>query len=265
MQGHLVEQQNKIMEKNVALALILTTLAGLSTTFGSLLGLFIRKPGPRFMSATLGFSAGVMVLVSFVELLQKSIESIGFVYANFGFFAGIIIIFLIDSSIPHQWAAHQDLPENQTDNKLLRMGLLVALGIGIHNFPEGMATFAGTLKDAKLGTAIAVAIAIHNIPEGLAVSAPVYAATQSRSKAFFWSFLSGLAEPVGAGIAAIFLLPFLTPIILSWLLALVAGVMVFIAFDELIPTSKSYGQEHMSILGMILGMAIMALSLGMLK
>jgi len=253
------------MEKNVALALILTTLAGLSTTLGSLLGLVFSRPGPRFMSATLGFSAGVMVMVSFVELLPGSIESIGFVYAHFGFFIGIIVIFLLDFSIPHEWAGHQDLPEDKKDSKLLRMSLLVALGIGIHNFPEGMATFAGTLKDTKLGIAIAVAIAIHNIPEGLVVSVPVYAATKSRSKAFFWSFLSGVAEPVGAGIAAIFLLPFLTPTLLGWLLAFVAGVMVFIAFDELVPTSRSYGQEHTAILGLVFGMAIMSLSLWLLR
>jgi len=253
------------MENNLALALILTTLAGLSTTVGSLLGLFIHKPGPRFLSGTLGFSAGVMVMVSFVELLSKSIQSIGFAQANFGFFAGIILIFLIDFLLPHQWAGHQDQSLGPKDAKLMRMGLLVALGIGIHNFPEGMATFIGTMEDAKLGTAIAVAIAIHNIPEGLAVSAPVYAATRSRGKAFFWSFLSGIAEPVGAGMAAILLLPFLTPTLLAWLLAFVAGIMVFISFDELVPTSHSYGQEHISILGVILGMAVMAASLGILK
>jgi ZIP family zinc transporter len=253
------------MENNVTIALVLTTLAGLSTTFGSLLGLVVRKPGPRFMSATLGFSAGVMVMISFVELLQTSIGSIGFAYAHFGFFIGIIIIFLIDFFLPHQWAGHKDQSEAQKDNKLLQMGLLVALGIGIHNFPEGMATFAGTLKDTKLGIAIAVAIAIHNIPEGLAVSAPVYAATGSRGKAFLWSFLSGVAEPVGAGVAAVILLPFLTPVLLGWLLAFVAGIMVFIAFDELVPTSRSFGQEHTAILGVIFGMAIMSLSLWMLK
>jgi ZIP family zinc transporter len=253
------------MEKNVGLALLLTTLAGLSTTLGSLLGLAVRKPGPRLMSVTLGFSAGVMVMISFAELLQGSIKSIGFAHANFGFFIGILFIFLIDYLLPHQWAGHHDVSVSQDESRLMRMGLLVALGIGIHNFPEGMATFAGTLKDAKLGVAIAVAIAIHNIPEGLAVSAPVYAATGSRSKAFFWSFISGLAEPIGACVAAVFLLPFLTPALLGWLLAFVAGVMVYIAFDELIPTSRSYGQEHAAILGVILGMAVMSLSLWMLK
>jgi len=253
------------MEKNVALALLLTTLAGLSTTLGSLLGLVVRRPGPRFMSATLGFSAGVMVMISFVELLQGSIDSIGFAYAHFGFFIGIIVIFIIDFFLPHEWAGHLDRSEAQPNSKLLRMGLLVALGIGIHNFPEGMATFAGALKDTKLGIAIAVAIAIHNIPEGLAVSAPVYAATGSRAKAFFWSFLSGVAEPIGAGVAAVILLPFLTPALLGWLLAFVAGIMVFIAIDELVPTSRSFGQEHTAILGVVLGMAIMSLSLWMLK
>jgi ZIP family zinc transporter len=253
------------MGENVALAFILTTLAGLSTTLGSLVGLAFRKPGARFMSVTLGFSAGVMVMVAFVELLQGSIDSIGFAYANFGFFSGIMVIFLIDYFLPHESAGHQDLTDDQRESKLLRMGVLVALGIAIHNFPEGMATFAGTLKDTNLGIAIAVAIAIHNIPEGLAVSAPVYAATKSRGKAFLWSFLSGVAEPAGAGMAAILLLPFLTPALLGWLLAFVAGVMVFIAFDELVPTSWSYNQGHAAILGVVLGMAVMSLSLWMLR
>jgi ZIP family zinc transporter len=217
------------------------------------------------MSVTLGFSAGVMVMVAFVELLQGSIESIGFAYANLGFFSGIMVIFLIDYFLPHESAGHQDLTDDQRESKLLRMGVLVALGIAIHNFPEGIATFAGTLKDTNLGIAIAVAIAIHNIPEGLAVSAPVYAATKSRGKAFLWSFLSGVAEPAGAGMAAILLLPFLTPALLGWLLAFVAGVMVFIALDELVPTSFSYNQGHIAILGVVLGMAVMSLSLWMLR
>ena len=253
------------MENNVTIALVLTALAGLSTTIGSLLGLFVRKPGPRFMSATLGFSAGVMVMVSFVELLQTSIESIGFLSANFGFFAGIFGILVIDFLIPHEYVGHKDQAGKQSDKRLLRTGLFVALGIGIHNFPEGMATFAGTLKDVGLGTSIAIAIAIHNIPEGLAVSVPVYAATGSRRKAFLWSFLSGLAEPVGAGIAALFLIPILTPTLLGWILAAVAGIMVFISLDELVPASRSFGQEHISIIGVIIGMAVMSLSLWLLK
>lgn len=142
--------------------------------------------------------------------------------------------------------------------------MLVALGIGIHNFPEGMASFVGALRDPSLGIAIAVAIAIHNIPEGLAVAAPILAATGSRGKAFGWSLLSGLAEPLGAGVAAFALLPLLSDALLGYILAGVAGIMVFITLDELVPVSRSFGKEHLSIAGVGLGMVVMAISLWLL-
>ncbi len=253
------------MDYNIAIALLLTAGAGLSTTVGSVLGLAVRKPGPGFMGFTLGFSAGVMILVSFVELLQGSIDSIGFLPACIGFFIGMASIFLIDSLVPHEYIGQHDHHREQSESGLMRVGLLVAFGIGVHNFPEGMATFAGALGDVRVGIAIAVAIAIHNIPEGLAVSAPIYAATGSRGKAFFWSFLSGVSEPVGAALAALVLLPFLTPAVLGWVLAAVAGIMVSLAIDELVPAAKSFGGEHTPILGTIVGMFIMALSLWLLK
>ncbi len=254
------------MPGNVAIALALTTVAGLSTTIGGLLGIFVKEPGPRFMALTLGFSGGVMVLVSFVELLAGGIEAIGFGPAHVAFFAGMLGMFLIDFLIPHEYMAERHgTEEATTKDSLLKTGLLVALGIGIHNFPEGMATFAGTLQDLSVGVAIAVAIAIHNIPEGLAVSAPIFAATGSRRKAFLWSFLSGLAEPAGAAVAALVLLPFLNSVVLGMMLAVVAGIMVFIALDELLPVARSFGQEHLSILGVVIGMAVMAASLWMLQ
>lgn len=249
----------------VLTALLLTTAAGLATTIGSLIGLAVKKPGPRFISFTLGFSAGVMILVSFVELLQQSIEDIGFLSAHAAFFAGMLCFFLIDALVPHDYIGQHDHTEKQGDSRMMRTSLLVALGIGVHNFPEGMATFVGALEDINLGIAIAVAIAIHNIPEGLAVSAPVYAATGSRKKAFLWSFLSGVSEPIGAGIAALVLLPFLTPALLGWILAGVAGIMVAISIDELVPVAKSFGAEHTPIIGVISGMVIMALSLWLLS
>lgn len=252
------------MANVILIALALTTFAGLSTTVGSFLGLVVRKPGARFMSLTLGFSAGAMILISFVELLNTGIESIGFFKAHVAFFLGIIGMFLVDALIPHEYIGQVDRKkrgkESQED-RLLKTGVFVALGIGIHNFPEGMATFAGALQDVSVGIAIAIAIAIHNIPEGLAISVPIYAATESRKKAFWWSFLSGVTEPVGAGIAAIFLMPFLTPVVLGWVLAIVGGIMLYISFDELIPLSQSYGVEHLPILGLIIGMAVMALTL----
>ena len=254
------------MSGTVGFALLLSALAGLSTTLGSLLGILVRKPGPRFMAATLGFSAGVMILVSFVELLQGAIEAIGFAPSLLAFFGGMAGMFLIDALIPHDYLAERHRTEEEAGNGgLLKTGLLVALGIGIHNFPEGMASFAGALKDPSLGVAIAVAIAIHNIPEGLAVSAPVYAATGSRGKAFLWSFLSGVAEPIGAGVAALLLLPFLNEAVLGVVLALVAGIMVFISLDELLPAARSFGEEHLSIVGVVGGMVVMAVSLWLLR
>jgi ZIP family zinc transporter len=254
------------MGGSVAIALALTAVAGLSTSIGSFLGILVRKPGPRFMALTLGFSGGVMILVSFVELLAGGIEAIGFGPAHIAFFAGMLGMFLIDFLIPHEYMAERHRTEEGTAKEtLLKTGLLVAVGIGIHNFPEGMATFAGTLQDVSLGVAIAIAIAIHNIPEGLAVSAPVYAATGSRGKAFLWSFLSGVAEPAGAAVAAVLLLPFLSATVLGLMLSVVAGIMVFISLDELVPAARSFGQEHLSIVGVVIGMAVMAASLWMLQ
>ena len=259
------------MTCDVGFALLLSALAGLSTTIGSLLALFVRKPGPRLMTVTLGFSGGVMILVSFVELLPRGIEAIGFARANLVFFGGMAAMFLIDELIPHDYMAehHHTGEDNAQDaalqGRLLKAGLFVALGLGIHNFPEGMASFATALSDPQLGMAIAAAIAIHNIPEGLAVSAPIYAATGSRSKAFWWSFLSGVAEPVGALLAAAVLMPFLSEAMLGGLLSAVAGIMVFISIDELLPVSRAYEEEHLSIIGIVTGMAVMSLSLWMLK
>ena len=247
---------------NVGFALLLSALAGLSTTIGSLLAFVFKKPGPRFMALTLGFSAGVMILVAFVELLQSGIETLGFAPALIAFFGGMLLMFLADSLIPHDYLAEHNLPDLKHRNvNLVRTGFFIAVGIAIHNFPEGLAVFVGGLHSIKTGIAIAIAIALHNIPEGIAVSVPVYAATHSRRKAFLWSFLSGMAEPVGAGIAALFLMPFLSLALLGFILSAVAGIMVFISIDELVPTSRSYGHEHLSILGFAIGMMVMAASL----
>jgi ZIP family zinc transporter len=253
------------VDERIALALLLSAFAGLSTTVGSLLGLFVRDPGPRFVTLTLGFAAGVMVLISFVELLPSGIETVGFGPALLAFFGGMVAMFLIDVLIPHEYAGEQQRVGDEAQNgQLLKAGMFVALGLAIHNFPEGMATFAATLEDVSVGVAIAVAIAIHNIPEGLAVSAPVYAATGSRGKAFLWSFLSGVSEPLGALLAALILLPFLNEAVLGYVLSVVAGIMIFIAIDELIPVSRSFDNEHLSIVGIIAGMMVTAISLWLL-
>jgi ZIP family zinc transporter len=274
---------------NLGIALLLSLLAGLSTTIGSVLGFFARRPRPRLMSLTLGFAAGVMILVSFVELLPQGVEVIGFLGGHMAFFGGMALMFLVDLLIPHHYMAEEHSGQGRArraarrappgpwrwrrasrrspgqQERLFKTAVLVAFGVGIHNFPEGVATFASALHDVRLGTSIALAIAIHNIPEGLAISVPVCAATGSRRKAFLWSFLSGMAEVAGALMAALFLLPFLNEKLLSTVLAAVAGVRVFISLDELVPVACSFGEEHLSILGVGIGMAVMSFSLWLLQ
>ncbi len=254
----------------------LTLFAGLSTGVGSAIAFFAKKTNTAFLSVSLGFSAGVMIYVSFVEIFVKAREELsaatcdrqGYWITTLAFFGGILLIALIDKVIPsfenpHEMKKIEDMSKGKPkDNqKLMRMGLFTALAIAIHNFPEGLATFTAALTDPTLGVAIAVAIAIHNIPEGIAVSVPVYYATGNRKKAFWLSFSSGLAEPVGALIGYLILMPFLSPIVFGILFAAVAGIMVFISLDELLPAAEEYGEHHMSIYGLIGGMAVMALSL----
>ena len=260
------------MSDDLGTALLLTTLAGLATTIGSVLGLIVKRPGKRLLGFILGFSAGVMILVSFVKLLQESITALsgidaefGFLYAHAAFVGGILVFFLLDLIVPHEYEGTHDHPKSMEGSRLERTGVLTALGVGLHNFPEGVITLVGTLHDVRLGVVLAVAIALHNIPEGLAVSAPIYAATGSRGKSFLWSFLSGVAEPVGALIGALVLMPIMTEPVMGVTLGAVAGVMVAISFDELIPAAKALVDDHVPILGVTLGMTVMALSLWLLE
>jgi len=267
-----------IIETNtIIFAFGLTLFAGLSTGIGSAIAFFARTTNIKFLSISLGFSAGVMIYVSMVEIFVKAksalVMELGVVGGNWAtvcaFFSGIFIIGIIDRFIPsaenpHEIKRVEDMasPDSAGRNhKLMRMGLFTALAIAIHNFPEGLATFTVALTDPGLGIAIAVAIAIHNIPEGIAVAVPIFYATGSREKAFLYSFLSGLAEPLGALIGYLILMPFMNEIVFGLLFGAVAGIMVFISIDELIPTAEAYGEHHLSIYGLIAGMAVMALSL----
>jgi ZIP family zinc transporter len=253
------------MGSSIGFALLLSTMAGLSTGLGSLLAIFVKNPGPKFITLALGFSSGVMVFVSFQELLHQSTAKIGFLPANAAFLGGMVAMLLVDFMIPHEYLAeHGDDSATCRPGRLFRAGLCTAIGITIHNFPEGMASFAGALQSRTVGVAIAAAIALHNIPEGLAVSAPVYAATGDRKKALLWGLLSGAAEPAGALLAALVLAPFLNPTVLAYVLAAVAGIMVFIALDELLPAAHEYKLEHLGVVGVMAGMAAMALSLWLL-
>ncbi|MBC8374192.1 MAG: zinc transporter ZupT [Planctomycetes bacterium] len=298
---------------NVWIALGLTVFAGLSTGIGSAIAFFAKRTNYRFLSVATGFSAGVMLYVSFVEIFIKGTGSLIEAYGGYwghwvnaaSFFGGIALIAIIDRLVPSAENPHTvhtkaetaplhdpDAPEPDFDtiaadpkhappgahdhrvrqDRLLRMGLFTALAITIHNFPEGLATFLAALQDPSVGLAIAIAIALHNIPEGISVSVPIYYATGSRMRAFAYSLLSGVAEPVGAGVAYLVLWFFfggdtgvIPPQIMGILFGGVAGIMVFISLDELLPTSRAYGKGHDSLYGLLAGMIMMALSLLLMK
>lgn len=262
------------MDNNVLLAFFLTLLAGLSTGIGSLIAFLYRHTNRKFLSVALGFSAGVMVYVSTIEIFVKTKDSLvafmGYRLGNWvtviAFFGGMFFIAIIDKLIPSEENPHEvklmeEIEKNPPSTKLMRMGIFTALAIAIHNFPEGLATFVSALQDPTIAVPIVVAIAIHNIPEGIAVSVPIYQATGSRKKAFCYSFLSGLAEPIGALVGWVILRPFMNDAVFGILFAAVAGIMVFISFDELLPAAREYGEHHLSIYGLIAGMIIMAVSL----
>ena len=262
----------------ILLAFLVTLGAGLATGIGSLLAFTAKSTNKKFLSFMLGLSAGVMIYVSLVEIFQKSVESLGvafgdesqgYLWATIGFFGGVLLIAAVDYYLherqanPHDPAkvSEMDDPEAKERNALLKMGTFTALAVAIHNFPEGFATFLATIEEPSLGIALGVAIAIHNIPEGIAVSIPVYHATGSRIKAFWYSLASGIVEPIGALVGYFILLQFFNDYVFGVTFAAVAGMMIFISLDELIPAAQRYGHHHQSIIGMVLGMMIMAASL----
>ncbi len=261
---------------NVIIAFMITLFAGLATGIGSLIAFLAKTTNKKFLSVSLGFSAGVMIYVSMIEIFAKAKDSLvlargeklGSWLTVIAFFGGMLLIAIIDKFVPSGENPHEvrSIPSEENEEErnrrgLLRTGLFTALAIAIHNFPEGLATFVSALSDMKIAIPIAVAIAIHNIPEGISVSVPIYYATGDKKKAFMYSFLSGMAEPIGALVGYFLLRNFFNDLSFGIIFAMVAGIMVFISLDELLPAAKEYGEHHLSIYGLILGMIVMAISL----
>jgi len=260
----------------VLIAFAFTLVAGLSTGIGGVIAFVSKRTSGKHISLALGFSAGVMLYVSFVEMLPDAVSELGVEFgevrgawfAALAFFGGMLLIGVIDRLVPsfenpHELRGVEEMRPGMCaqDKGLMRLGVVTALAIAIHNFPEGMATFMATINDPTLGFSIALAIAIHNIPEGLSVAVPVFCATGSKSKALLYSFGSGLAEPLGALAGYLLLSAFLSPAWMGLIFAAVAGIMVFISLDELLPSAEKYGAHHHAIYGLLGGMAVMAFSL----
>ncbi len=258
------------MDQNIIFAFILTLFAGLATGIGGCIVVFTKETNHKFVSFALGLSAGVMLYVSFVEMLMSAHISLseifgerkGALIATIALFGGMGVAALIDRLVPSSENPHEYKNINSNRRaKLSRMGIITAIAITIHNFPEGIAAFISAVESPQVGIAIAIAIAIHNIPEGMVVAVPIYQATGSRKKAFGYSLLSGLAEPLGAVLAYLILAPFITPTLLACTFASVAGIMIFISLDELLPAAHEYGEHHLSIYGVVVGMIVMAATL----
>ena len=270
------------------IALALASLAGLSTIIGAVLAFFSRQDNLKLLSIGLGFSAGVMIYISFMEILPDAFANFAKSQGDFWgeimgiacFFVGIFLCAFIDNLVPESLnKQNQDefnelkfCPIDRVEHEqnmqkrasLKRTGVLTALVIAVHNFPEGFATFVAALDSLSFGVAIALAIAIHNVPEGVAVSLPIYQATGNKKKAFVYSALSGLTEPLGALVGALLLLPFMSEFVLACVFAIIAGIMVYIAFDELLPAARVYGEAHHCLYGLLAGMGVMAVSLALL-
>ncbi|MCL2362769.1 MAG: zinc transporter ZupT [Defluviitaleaceae bacterium] len=264
---------------NTFFALVLTLIAGLSTGVGGLVVLFSKVSNTKFLSVCLSFSAGVMLYIAFGEILLEAFETleymhdeVGYLIATVAFFGGILVMAIIDKFVPHddkvaEFMESAPLDENQEDLKkgreLKRTGIMSAIAIAVHNFPEGIITFMAAVHDPALGIAIAIAIIIHNIPEALAMASPIYFATGSKAKAFFISLGAGMVQPLGALVAWFLLQNVYEGIgtLFGITFAAVAGIMVFVAMHQLLPAARKFGKHHMVMKWLFLGMGVMALSL----
>ena len=259
-----------VISYNIIVAFILSMIAGLSTALGGCIGLFAKNNNTKFLSVALGFSAGVMIFVSLIKIYDEAYkllttsfgEKVGNLYTLIGFFAGMLLVQLINKFIPKDIKIHNvNNKEQKSKSNLMRTGILTAIVIAIHNFPEGIASFISSLHSFSLAIPIILAIALHHIPEGISVSVPIYYATNSKEKAFLYSLISGMAEPLGAIVGYLMLAPFMNNIVFGVLYAVIAGIMVFISFDQLLPAAREYGKHSLSICGLIAGMIFMGLSL----
>lgn len=256
-------------------AMLMSLIAGGATAIGSLMVMFGNKTNTRFLSFALGFSAGIMVYISIACLIPDSIDYLSYeldavkagLLSIVFMIVGIAISAVIDTFVPefenpHSLKKVEDTHNNDKNvDSLYRVGIMSAVAIAIHNFPEGIATFMTGYGDISKGMSIAFAVALHNIPEGIAVSVPLYYATGNRKKAFVLSALSGLTEPLGALLAYLVLAPFMSDYLMGAIYAAIAGIMLYISFDELLPASRQYGHEHSSVYGVMTGIAVIAVGL----
>ncbi len=268
-----------ITPANMGIAFSLTMLAGLTTAIGGAVAFITKKNDLKVLSLGLGFSAGVMIFISLVDIIPAAQEMLKSNFPNMfqwmvflGFVAGLLLSVAIDYFLPDhvdtEELLHPDAPELDNEYKhykLKRAGMMTAIAICVHNFPEGMATFLTTTQNITLGVSVALAIAIHNIPEGIAVALPIYHVTGKKRYAMLYAALSGITEPIGALVGVFIFGLFLPQVLVGILMAAVAGIMTYISFDTLLPLAKEYGNWHLSIVGIMSGIIFIWMSLILLS
>jgi len=252
-------------EPQALFALALSTLAGLSTLLGALVILIGKGKSEKLLTSSLGFAAGVMLSISFSDLLPQARDLIGLekgmemgiIYMDLFLIAGVFLAIGLDYLVPHVEA---NASADRSHQDLFRVGVVSTLAMMLHNFPEGIATFMAGYSDQALGMSLAVAIAFHNIPEGISVAMPVYFATGDKSKALKFTFAAGIAEPIGALAAFLVMRPFLNQFVIGASFAFVAGIMLYISIEELIPSSRQYGHNRLALFSTLAGCVLMPLS-----
>lgn len=238
------------------MAFIITTLAGLSTLFGMIPILFTIRNKEKLITFALSFSAGVMITVSILDLIP---ESVHYLLVSNKLFPSVILsfIFITLGIICSNFIDKEMETGQKYSSKLYKLGLISMLAIMMHNIPEGIATFLSYEKNTSLGITLAISIALHNIPEGISIAIPIFYATGKKRKAFFYTFLSALSEPLGALLAYFFLSKFITPMLMGLLLSMIAGIMIHISCYELLPNAKSSRDSRTFIQAFLLGVFIM--------
>jgi zinc transporter, ZIP family len=246
-------------------AIIITLIVGLSINVGNVIGITLKKENHKFFTFSLGLAAGIMIGISFLDFIPEGIARIGLLYTIILFTCGFIFIFLLDSLVIDRLFESKDEDGNDTERKVAKTSSFITLGVVLHNFPEGLAVLFSSIIDVKIGIIIGIAIALHHIPEGIAVSMPIYRSTGNKGKTFLWSFIISLVPLLGAIIAGTLFFKILNPNILAFILSGVSGIMCYIAIDEILPLSRTWGVNYLGMTGFISAIIIITLSLVLIK
>lgn len=244
---------------NIGYSFLITFIAGASTLLGMIVLLFNKKNSGKIIAASLSFAAGVMICVSLLDLIPEGINLLTSRYKNFVSIMFFLIFLCI--GVLTSMMIDKNMPENKSNGKLYRVGIISMLAIILHNIPEGIATFMASSMDMKLGISLALAISMHNIPEGISISVPIYYSTRSVKKSFLYTLISALSEPFGALLAYLFLQNLITDSFMGMLFSFIAGIMIHISFYELLPTSKKYNENKLTSIFFVIGIIFMCINL----